>query len=74
MSADIILRIIDALMARGWDAIKWKQNRDAVKAQLEAWHAANASDEEKLAAIDQVVADIDANSAILQAGLQPPNS
>lgn len=62
MSIDLILKLIDFLFARGFDALRWKQNRSAVKAQLEGWHASSASDDEKIAALDGVVAAIDDSS------------
>lgn len=69
METIIILKLIDSLIARGFDAARWAQNRQVVKAQLEAWHEANATDEEKLASIDALVDRIHANSDILQARL-----
>lgn len=72
MPVELTLKIIDALIARGFDAAKWAQNRAAVKAQLEQWHASKATDDEKLPAIDALVAQIDANSAVIQAGMQKP--
>lgn len=63
---DTVLKLIDFLFARGFDALRWQQARSAVKAQLEDWHASAASDGEKIAALDAALASIDANSATIR--------
>lgn len=65
-SIDLILKIIDFLFARGFDAARWAQRRQAVKAQLEAWHGSNATDEEKIATLDVLVSDIESASDVIQ--------
>ena len=62
MGIDTILKIIDSLSARGFDAVRWQANRHIVKAQLEEWHTSNAMESEKIAALDEVLGEIDASS------------
>lgn len=70
MSPELIFGLVTILLNRGWDAVKWAENRHVVMAVLNEWHARVATDEEKLSAIDAKLAEIDANSAILQKDLK----